>query len=209
MRIKAWSGGADATTSLAKIARGSDLYIDSAGNVGIGTVTPTEELTVANDMLVSGHSRFGNFYTTVDADDAFSVWDKSASIATPAAGSINLLFDPPDGSRQGFGLQVQALGDSANTQTFDALVGGRLKSFLFHSGNITTLTGGIGVAIVKFTKPVTVGTTVAFRGHTTNFSAVISSMQYDHKEVAVSPKGKEVGIKVKDRVREDDKVYLG
>ncbi len=39
-RINAWAGGVDSTISLAKLARGSDLYINSAGNVGIGTATP-------------------------------------------------------------------------------------------------------------------------------------------------------------------------
>jgi len=75
-------------------------------------------------------------------------------------------------------------------------------------GSVTHYYSGLGVAIVKFKKPMKKGTTVAFRGATTDFTQVVDSMQYDHKDVALAPKGKEVGIKVKDKVREDDGVYL-
>jgi putative protease len=68
--------------------------------------------------------------------------------------------------------------------------------------------GGIGVAIVKFSKPVTAGTTVTFRGATTDFTQNITSLQYDHKEIKSAPKGKEVGVKVKDKVRDGDEVFL-
>lgn len=74
-------------------------------------------------------------------------------------------------------------------------------------GTVTHYYGGIGVAIVKFTAPVAVGTRVRFHGATTSFEQDIASMQYDHKEIATAPKGKEVGIKVKDKVREGDYVY--
>ena len=74
-------------------------------------------------------------------------------------------------------------------------------------GVITHYYGGIGVAIVKFTKSMKAGTMLAFRGHTTNFTEVISSMQYDHKSVERAEKGKEIGIKVGEKVREGDEVF--
>jgi len=75
-------------------------------------------------------------------------------------------------------------------------------------GLVTHFYGGIGVAIVKFNKAVKAGTTIAFRGATTDFTHTISSMQFDHKEIASAPKGKEVGIKVGERVRVGDEIYL-
>lgn len=75
-------------------------------------------------------------------------------------------------------------------------------------GEVTHYYGGIGVAIVKFNKPVKAGTALRFEGHTTDFIQTVSSMQYDHKEIDPAPKSKEVGIKVNDKVREGDKVFL-
>jgi hypothetical protein len=74
-------------------------------------------------------------------------------------------------------------------------------------GFVTHYYGDIRVGIVKFSAPVRAGTLVEFRGSTTNFSQELASMQYDHKVIAKAPKGKQVGVKVKKRVREGDKVF--
>ncbi|MBI2037009.1 MAG: hypothetical protein HYT14_01450 [Candidatus Liptonbacteria bacterium] len=74
-------------------------------------------------------------------------------------------------------------------------------------GTVTHYYGGLGVAIVKFTKAVETGTNVRFEGATTAFSQTISSLEYDHKPVSAAPKGKEVGVKVEGKVREGDHVY--
>ena len=60
---------------------------------------------------------------------------------------------------------------------------------------------------MKFNKPVKVGERVQFKGATSDFEDVIKSMQFDHKPIVVAKKGKEVGIKVKKKVREGDAVY--
>jgi putative protease len=75
-------------------------------------------------------------------------------------------------------------------------------------GRVTHFYTEIKVAVVKFSKPVKKGTEVQFKGATTDFSQKLDSMQYDHKAVATAPKGKQVGVKVKKRVREGDQVYL-
>lgn len=77
-----------------------------------------------------------------------------------------------------------------------------------HAGVVTHFYGEIGVAIIKFNKKVPVGAMLAFKGATTDFEDVIKSMQFDHKPIAAAAKGKEVGIKVKKRVREGDKVHI-
>ena len=74
-------------------------------------------------------------------------------------------------------------------------------------GVVTHFYNGIKVAIVKFSKPVKLGLEVRFQGATTDFSQKITSMQYDHKDIALAPKGKQVGLKVSKRVREGDKLY--
>jgi hypothetical protein len=74
-------------------------------------------------------------------------------------------------------------------------------------GIVTHFYNEISVAIVKFNKKVPVGTILHFNGATTDFKEPVKSMQFDHEAIAVAPKGKQIGIKVKKRVREGDKVY--
>ncbi|PIR97946.1 MAG: translation elongation factor-like protein [Candidatus Colwellbacteria bacterium CG10_big_fil_rev_8_21_14_0_10_42_22] len=74
-------------------------------------------------------------------------------------------------------------------------------------GEITHYFGGIEVAVVKFNKKMKAGDKVCFKGATTDFEQKLDSMQLDHKEVKEAAKGKEVGIKVSDKVRAGDKVY--
>ena len=76
-------------------------------------------------------------------------------------------------------------------------------------GEVTHYFGGIQVAIVKFNKPIKKGEMIKFKGATTEFSQEIESMQYDHKDIESAKKGQEVGIKVKEKVREGDLVYAG
>lgn len=75
-------------------------------------------------------------------------------------------------------------------------------------GVVTHFFGGLGVAIVKFNTSVEAGAHLYFKGATTDFKAVAKSMQYDHEEIQKAKKGQEVGIKVKEKVREGDSVYL-
>ncbi len=74
-------------------------------------------------------------------------------------------------------------------------------------GEVTHYYGGIGVAIIKFSKVVKVGERVQFKGATTDFREAIRSMQYDHKDIKEAKKGQEVGVKVGDKVREGDQVF--
>ncbi|MDP3974921.1 MAG: hypothetical protein Q8P88_01380 [Candidatus Jorgensenbacteria bacterium] len=76
-------------------------------------------------------------------------------------------------------------------------------------GEVTHYFGGIGVAIVKFAKPIVVGASLRFKGVTSDFTETVHSMQYDHKDITEAKKGQEVGIKVGEKVREGDKVYEG
>lgn len=74
-------------------------------------------------------------------------------------------------------------------------------------GVVTHYYGGLGVAIVKFSKTVKVGERVHFKGATTDFEEAIKSMQYDHKDIKEAKAKQEVGIKIGGKVREGDEVY--
>ncbi len=74
-------------------------------------------------------------------------------------------------------------------------------------GEVTHFYNHIGVAIVKFKKPVKAGARLRFFGATTDFEEAVKSMQFDHTPIAVAPKGKQIGVKLGKRVREGDSVY--
>lgn len=74
-------------------------------------------------------------------------------------------------------------------------------------GKVTHYYNHIGVAIVKFNKAVKKGEEISVKGAHTDFTQTIDSMQYEHKDIVKAKKGQEVGIKVKKKVREGDKIY--
>jgi len=75
-------------------------------------------------------------------------------------------------------------------------------------GIVTHYFGKIGVAIIKCNTEIKIGDTLRFRGATTDCSLKITSMQYDHKPIESAKKGQEVGIKIEEKVREGDEVFL-
>jgi hypothetical protein len=74
-------------------------------------------------------------------------------------------------------------------------------------GTVTHFYNHISVAIVRFREVVPVGTVLHFKGATTDFKHPITSMQFNHEPVLKAPKGKQIGIKVRKRVREGDEVH--
>ena len=68
--------------------------------------------------------------------------------------------------------------------------------------------GKISVAAFKLKAPLQVGDTIHVKGHTTDFTQRVDSMQIEHRSVAKAGKGAEIGIKVKAKVRAGDAVYL-
>ncbi len=75
-------------------------------------------------------------------------------------------------------------------------------------GEVSTFFGHINVAAIKLSGELNVGDKVHFKGHTTDFEQKVSSMQIEGKSLQKAKKGEHVGIKVKDRVRPNDKVFL-
>lgn len=76
-------------------------------------------------------------------------------------------------------------------------------------GIITHYYSKIGVAVVKLTRnSLKVGQTIHIQGNSTDFTQQISSIQIAHKNIDTAQKGDEFGLKVSEKVREGDKVYL-
>ena len=76
----------------------------------------------------------------------------------------------------------------------------------------------IGVVVKFFSKPsvaaieitegnIKKGDTLRYKGHTTDFTEVVKSMEVDNSSVEEVKAGDLVGVKVKERVREKDTVY--
>lgn len=75
-------------------------------------------------------------------------------------------------------------------------------------GEVFHYFGKIGVAAIRLTDgPLAIGDTIVVQGPTTNLSQVVETMQIEHANVSRAERGQEVGVQVKDRVREKDLVY--
>ena len=75
-------------------------------------------------------------------------------------------------------------------------------------GLISHYFGKISVAGIEIEKKkLEIGDTIHIKGHTTDFTQTINSMQIDLQEVKVAKKGDSVGLKVSERVRKHDVVF--
>jgi len=75
-------------------------------------------------------------------------------------------------------------------------------------GVITHYFNKVGVAAIKITNgELKIGDTIHIVGATTDFKQKIDSMEINRNPVQSVKPGDDVGIKVKDRVREHDVVY--
>jgi translation initiation factor IF-2 len=75
-------------------------------------------------------------------------------------------------------------------------------------GTVIKYFGKIGVAAIQLSEgTLKVGDTIHITGHTTDITQAVDSMQVENKDVPEAGPGADIGIKVKDRVREHDVVY--
>ncbi|MBW2005856.1 MAG: translation elongation factor-like protein [Deltaproteobacteria bacterium] len=76
----------------------------------------------------------------------------------------------------------------------------------------------VGVVVKFFSKPsvaaidvtkgsIKKGDTLMYKGHTTDFTEEVASIEIDNQSVDEAKVGDMIGIQVKERVREKDKVY--
>ncbi len=76
-------------------------------------------------------------------------------------------------------------------------------------GVVTHYFGNLGVAAIELTEgELQVGDTIHVKGHTSDFTQTVKSMQLEHDSVTTAKAGENVGIKVKEHAREHDEVFL-
>lgn len=74
-------------------------------------------------------------------------------------------------------------------------------------GTIEHFYSKLGVGIIKLSDTLKVGDKIKIKGHTTDIEMDVDQIQIDHKDVEEAKKGDVIGVKVGDKVREDDAVY--
>ena len=75
-------------------------------------------------------------------------------------------------------------------------------------GKVTHYFGNAHVAAIEITAgELHVGDTVHIKGHTSDFTQTIDSMQVEHAPVEVARVGDQIGVKVIEHAREHDEVF--
>ena len=74
-------------------------------------------------------------------------------------------------------------------------------------GRITHYFSKIGVAAIELEDELTVGDTIHVKGHTSDWTQEVGSIQIEHDSVEKAGPGDVIGIKVEEHAREHDVVY--
>ena len=75
-------------------------------------------------------------------------------------------------------------------------------------GKITHYYNRIGVAVLALDEELKLGDKVTILGRTTEFTQTVNSMELDHKLIRTAGPGMEVALKVIERTRVGDEIYL-
>jgi hypothetical protein len=65
----------------------------------------------------------------------------------------------------------------------------------------------VKAAVIKLSAPLSIGEKIKIKGHTTDFTQVITSMQMDRVDITSAKPKEEIGLLVNSRVRQHDTVY--
>ena len=75
-------------------------------------------------------------------------------------------------------------------------------------GKIVNYFSKISVAVIDLTDDLKVGSTITIEGATTSFEQSVDSMEIDRQKIETGKTGQQVALKVLQRVRNGDTVYL-
>ena len=75
-------------------------------------------------------------------------------------------------------------------------------------GKVSSYFSHVEVAAIKLTKKLEVGDKIHIKGNTTYFENVVDSIQIEKESVQKAKKGDHIGIKVPEKVRPNDTVFL-
>ena len=74
-------------------------------------------------------------------------------------------------------------------------------------GKFTHYFPQVKAGVLKLKAPLKAGDTIRIKGHTTDFTETVISMQINHLPIEEAKKGQEIGLSVSSRVRRGDIVY--
>jgi len=75
-------------------------------------------------------------------------------------------------------------------------------------GTVSSYFSHANVAAIKLKSKLEIGNKIHVKGHTTDFEQKVDSMQIEKKDVKKAKKGDHIGIRVSEKVRPNDKVFL-
>jgi len=75
-------------------------------------------------------------------------------------------------------------------------------------GTVSHYYGKLEVAGIELTDELNVGDTIHILGHTSDFSQTVASIQIEHEKVDSAKAGDPVAVKVKERARIHDRVFV-
>lgn len=75
-------------------------------------------------------------------------------------------------------------------------------------GEVSTFFSHVSVAAIKLSGKLKVGDKVHIKGHTTDFETKVGSIQINNRPVKEAKAGEHIGIKVPEKVRPNDGVFL-
>jgi len=75
-------------------------------------------------------------------------------------------------------------------------------------GIVSSYFSKVGVAAIKLSSKLKVGDKVHIKGHTTDFGTDVKEIQIERDSVKEAKKGDHIGIKVPEKVRPNDNVFL-
>ncbi len=75
-------------------------------------------------------------------------------------------------------------------------------------GRVSSYFSHVSVAAIKLSGKLKVGDKVHVKGATTDFEVPVKSIQIERKAVKTAKKGDHIGIKVPEKVRPNDRVFL-
>jgi len=74
-------------------------------------------------------------------------------------------------------------------------------------GKVAHFFSRINVAVIEVKDTISVGDQILIKGPTTDIEQTVDSMEIEHEKVKQAKAGQSIGMKVNDRVRENDIVY--
>lgn len=75
-------------------------------------------------------------------------------------------------------------------------------------GEVTHYYTEIKVGTILLEESLAAGDMIQIKGHTTDFTQEVDSMQFEHEAVEAATAGQEIGLKVEEKVRQGDEVFL-